>query len=758
MFFKKRADSANATVIPAPVSVPATNLFDGNDGRWSTFQINVGDDDTGAGQNFRVLISTSSPLILLPVEVSWCDQDCAADRGVDKFKSQQPMGFETQSSKGWNQKGLFEIPLADGLTLWPDQKPNGTYGLDNVGIGASVVNSTLLGDQFVATSPSKDFFMGTLGLAYQPVNPGTGSISPFLTNFAETNNSPSISYGYAAGASYRNDNNGVVGSLVFGGYDQARFTSPQISVGFPAVGNNSLVVGVQSITYKEQRDSNEQALIPDAQTFSAAIDSSLPYLWLPDGVCDEFATRFQLDYDETRNMYTLSDSAHTQNVGNNATIVVGLGAKTNSKDTVSIALPYAAFDLQASEPIFNNATRYFPLKKSTTGDFILGRAFLQEAYIYVDYERENFTIARAAYSDPMPDPHLVTIYSTSYVPPPATTSNAPPERAGGLSGGAIAGIVVGILVLFLLISLGVFLWWRRRRNQRRMSQKTLTGPFDTTEAGNEVKPRRISELDSTHSPGSPKPSVGGYYGPNDKEPFPPISEIESPPAELWSPPPESSPGSGITDGNDYFTTAAGKVRRRGATRESSGNNTPGTPGMPYELPADEGQSQVGGSAVPVRPRHNRLPSESSLQTNTINEVVMGSREQSLAPAPDRAGTHSREPSQPGVGTAADLRRAASEARSDVSPPRFSHEHSPARTSDVSPQDSRDASAAPHSRKDRPEISPIRGSEERRPSLHQRGPSDAPTESTAVSQPTPEERERWEQVEETEEERRRPLSQ
>ena len=62
-------------------------------------------------------------------------------------------------------------------------------------------------------------------------------------------------------------------------------------------------------------------------------------------------------------------------------------------------MPYAAFDLNASWPIYDNATSYFPIRRSPSDDHnalhILGRTFLQEAYIIADFDRQNFTIADA---------------------------------------------------------------------------------------------------------------------------------------------------------------------------------------------------------------------------------------------------------------------------------------------------------------------------------------------------------------------------
>lgn len=200
MFFRKR-DNATIILPPQPVSLVPSGEFDGNDGKWSTFYINVGGDGEGRGQNFKVLISTSSPLTLVPQQAEWCDQTCAENRGVGIFDSKQPLGFESESSVGWKDSGIFTIPLPD---WWSGNKNlSGTWGTTAVGLGEASKESKTLADQFAVEYTFNDFFMGSFGLAAGAINPGSGAKSPFITNFEAFNQIPSISYGYTAGAYYR---------------------------------------------------------------------------------------------------------------------------------------------------------------------------------------------------------------------------------------------------------------------------------------------------------------------------------------------------------------------------------------------------------------------------------------------------------------------------------------------------------------------------------------------------------------------------
>jgi hypothetical protein len=510
----------------------------------------------------------------------------------------------------------------------------------------------------------------------------------------------SRSFGYTAGAYYRNNNNGVLGSLVLGGYDKARLSEDSVSIRMPSSQNNTLAVGVNSIIYTPNQDIDANRVSFTERGFPASIDSTFPYLILPNEVCDGFVAEFGLEYDNETQLFTVNDASHQQNLRLNATVSfkISANADTDSTQFASIVLPYAALDQQAGWPFYLNQTRYLPIKRSANGRFVLGRTLLQEAYIVVDYERQNFTVAPAIFSDSAPNPSLVTIFNTSYTGLPVPSESG---SGGGLSAGAIAGIVVGIVGAFLIAAICVFFWWRKRRAAKKPKENTeKPSEIDTTFAGTEIKYRRVSELTGSEAPHSPKDPATGYYN-VDHKPIPPISEMspESPPAELYSPPPDGG------DASDYFV--AGRVRRRGATRDldSSGNNTPRTPIA--ELPGEDAISSMPGQRRdqnPLqKPAHSRSPSDNSLSAN-IAEVL--AKKNTTEAEPDTHVTGSTvEPGAPA--TAEEIDRAKAGVQPEAT-------------------ESAEESAM-----------------ERRPS-HTRGLSDTTiqSDSTAVSQPTPEEMERW----------------
>lgn len=187
-------------------------------------------------------------------------------------------------------------------------------------------------------------------------------------------------------------------------------------------------------------------------------------MWLPQSVCDLFSQAFGLQYDTNTGLYVVNDTMHKQLQQSNPSVTFRLGSTDSSSETTNIVLPYAAFDLQASIPLFNVSTNYFPLRvAANASQQVLGRAFLQEAYVFVDWERNNFTIGQAIHQNSTTN--IVPVLSPTY------------DSGGGdssLSTGAIVGIAVGAgAVIAIIIGIIAFFVIRSRRRQRGKPHEQL---------------------------------------------------------------------------------------------------------------------------------------------------------------------------------------------------------------------------------------------------------------------------------------------
>lgn len=187
---------------------------------------------------------------------------------------------------------------------------------------------------------------------------------------------PSLSYGYTAGNNYRN-NKPNPGSLTLGGHDTSLYVPNALSVSFNNQTTQDLTINVNKITLATS--TGNRTLSPSS--FSAFIDSTTPYMWLPIEVCKLFEDAFGITWDEESQLY-LVDAKLTKKIADmNPTVAFTLTNST-SKVLIDIALPYQAFDLIAKPPLVKTLTHYFPLKRAANASQItLGRTFLQEAYV-----------------------------------------------------------------------------------------------------------------------------------------------------------------------------------------------------------------------------------------------------------------------------------------------------------------------------------------------------------------------------------------
>jgi len=298
------------------------------------------------------------------------------------------------------------------------------------------------------------------------VNPASTNFSAtdkdqrsYMTTLKDQNLIPSLTFGYTAGNQYRLKQ--VLGSLTLGGYDSLRFTPNNLSIPFATDSARQLMVGIQSINSKNQNGTGATLL---SNGIMSNVDTTVPQIWLPTQACQAFEKAFGLTFDETSELYLVNSALHNQLLDQNASITFVLGATATGGQTTNIILPYASFDLLVKPPTAGvaNSTRYFPLRRAANdSQYTLGRTFLQEAYLIVDWERRNFSISQCEFSDNMGST-LVAIDS-------ATSSSG----SGGTSTGTKVGIAVGIVVAIIVITVavGAFFFIKKRKDRQRKGEK-----------------------------------------------------------------------------------------------------------------------------------------------------------------------------------------------------------------------------------------------------------------------------------------------
>lgn len=182
----------------SPLVLQPSFRWAGNDGNWSTFQVNVGTPP----QSFDVLPSTCNGEIWVPLPDS-CPStysDCASSRGVLSDSSPTSQGFQADQSTTWAQTGIYGLLLEERLFHSDD---SGLYGLDSASVGSE--NDWFLREQTVAGIATPNFWLGSLGLSVQPSGFSVQNEPhlPMLSALKVKNMTASESYGLSVGAAYR---------------------------------------------------------------------------------------------------------------------------------------------------------------------------------------------------------------------------------------------------------------------------------------------------------------------------------------------------------------------------------------------------------------------------------------------------------------------------------------------------------------------------------------------------------------------------
>jgi len=513
---------ATTSTVPAPIVVSPSQYWEGDDGPWSTFTIQVGTP----AQNVRVLISSagSATWVVLPEGcISSGPSDCANLRGQE---------FNLNASSTWSFNNYYELELESNLGY----AGSGEFGFDTVGIGWQGSGSPVLEHQVVAGIATSDFWLGSFGLTPRPTN-FTDFNDPqpsFMETLKNQSKIPSLSWSYTAGAPYRFEK--VPGSLVLGGYDLSK-AGTNMSFAFAPDISRDLTVGLQAISATVNGQDHE--LLPTG--IFTFVDSTVPHIWLPIEACQQFESAFGLTWDSTTNLYLVNDTLHADLLSSNASLTFKIGNTTEGGSTVDIILPYASFDLTVAYPIVANSSRYFPIVRAANDtQYTLGRTFLQEAYLSVDYERSKFYVSQAQWIAGANE-HIITITAAN------STSTGSSESSGhGLSTGAIVGIAIGCFLVGVIVIAGLLFFLKRRRS--KTTAQTVGDSGYPPDAKDQVDGFGKAELDA----GGPGHEIGGtaieYFQPNKVE----THEVPSP-TEPRSPPPPPSPapvyemvGDGVT--------------------------------------------------------------------------------------------------------------------------------------------------------------------------------------------------------------------
>lgn len=449
------------------------------DGPWSSFPLQLG-GGTVQTQNVRVMPSTAgyNTWVIIP--------DGCPEYYVTDCKDVRGFLYNKNDSVTYLPQSIFDTELEANLGLGT----TGFGGYETLTLGWQGSGGPELEHMPIFEIADSNYWIGIFGLNPLPTNFTTlNNPQPsFMQTLYDQSKVPSRSYGYTAGNQYRF--NKVLGSLTLGGYDPNRFEPTNTTFTFNSDIQRDLLVDLKAITTDKSSPSN---LLPDGQ-ISIYLDSTVSTIWLPESACKAFEQAFDLTFDNLTQRYIVNDTLHETLTNLNPSVTFTLVNKTGSE--VDITLPYAAFDLTASFPIVENGTteHYFPLQRAANDtQYTLGRTFFQEAYLFADYDRGNFTVAPCAWDSS----NVATTAIHSVLSPNLTSiadgnDSSASTNENPLSAGAIAGLVIGIVAAVALLALALFLLRRRKAKSRQGAAAHLASGDEHGEpkssADNEGKP------------------------------------------------------------------------------------------------------------------------------------------------------------------------------------------------------------------------------------------------------------------------------
>jgi hypothetical protein len=233
----------------------------------------------------------------------------------------------------------------------------------------------------------------------------------------------------------------------------------------------------------------------------AIIDSNLPYMHLPQSVCDQIALAYNLSYNETMNRYIIPDNVDQALSNSGATVTISLTSITDKSQSVNITLPYPSLNLYDGYP-FGNGQRYFPMRPAVyPGKYSLGRAFLQEAYMIADHDRNEFSVSQVNWAMDVSKTNMVALSPTD-----------PQKKVAiaGIIGGAIGGCLVLAVFLYFCcrkakIKVNIAVGKRKDDTTDTRSSEAKDGQSTPTSPDDEVNPIEaptnvIHEVDGTGLP------------------------------------------------------------------------------------------------------------------------------------------------------------------------------------------------------------------------------------------------------------------
>ena len=405
----------------SPLVIPwSTKGPYGPDGPWSAVTVQVGSSD-GAG------IQPLNNVDLYPggiwesmiLRKSFCNDNgtVASDRSspclaeeaglyVLKDSKMVYQGFTNETGLIWqwasNEAQDVHGMAENVLDTMKIPTPYGTFTINNSTISAVQEWHIGLPDGVYYSAQVGTLSLGAPGLGIQTfgVN-ATGQTAPGYA-YAQgmiASNSWGLHYG---SASLKQE-----GSLVFGGYDQSRVLGDvgafDLDPGAYMLPNLlDIQIGVETGSSPFSKNSYTGLLKLNASfkgVQPAVINPIVPYLFMSPETCAAVAENLPVTLDSQLGLYVWNTTdPHYERILKSPAYLAFIFQKVGNGN-LTIKMSFQLLNLTLEAPIVPTVQQYFPCRPfralDNSGRYFLGKAFLQAAFIGMNWQEEKFFLAQA---------------------------------------------------------------------------------------------------------------------------------------------------------------------------------------------------------------------------------------------------------------------------------------------------------------------------------------------------------------------------
>ncbi|KAL4727778.1 hypothetical protein ACLX1H_004467 [Fusarium chlamydosporum] len=327
----------------------------------------------------------------------------------------------------------------------------------------------------------------------------------------------------------------VPGSLWFGGYDQNRVVGEILSMnGGPRDGITLRDISIDVVGSKSPFNfRSKTGLLAEGNSsigpsFKVLVDGCSPYLTLPESTCNNIAAHLPVKFSKDLGLYLWdTKSEKYKEIISSASTLSFEFISTSNTDPVKIRIPFMHLNLTLEAPLVTEPVPYFPCHVNGGNRWVLGRAFLQDAFIAANMRRgvDTWWLAQAPGPNIQATSNPATIgekdttvqkggndwnqswtgfWNDEQVPSstPSPKVDATDDNDGkededadehGMSTAAKAGIGAGIAAAVLAIGVAGFMYWRRRQSRIKPVPDTNYTQNVMQQYYSETKPQELPQ-------------------------------------------------------------------------------------------------------------------------------------------------------------------------------------------------------------------------------------------------------------------------